>query len=113
MSLLDIEDKYLSEDFWLEMGFIDAKRRGVWLNGYNKYLRWNLSNTETRWGNVRIYVEYEKFRKTLKIFQGTSSYYYDELDFEPIELDNPSRLEIELALTDEFLSSRLTYKYNK
>lgn len=111
MSVLDTEDKYPDEDFWLEMGFIDAKRRGVWLNGYNKYLHWNTTGTGTSWGNVRIYVEYEKFRKTLKIFQGSSSYYYDELDFEPIELDNPTRLEIEMALSSEFLSSRLTYKY--
>lgn len=111
MSALDIEDKYPDEDFWLGMGFIDASRRGVWLHGFNKYLHWNTFGTGTSWGNVRIYAEYEKFKKTLKIFQGASSFYYDELDFDPVELHNPTQQEIEMALTDDFLSSRLTYKY--
>lgn len=47
----------------------------------------------------------------LTIFQEESSFYYDEVDFEPIELHNPTQHEIELALTDDFLSSRLTYKH--
>ena len=38
MSIFDTENIYPNDDFWLEMGFFDVKRRGVWLNGYNKYL---------------------------------------------------------------------------
>lgn len=111
MSVLDIEDKYPNEDFWLEEGFVDLKKRGVWINTYKKHLHWNISGTETRWRNVYIYVEYNKYSKVLVIIQHSCSFYCDEVDFEPIELHKPTQHEIELALTDDFLSSRLTYKH--
>lgn len=111
MSVFDIDNKYPDDDFWIKEGFFDVRKPGIWIWSGPKYLHWNISDTGTSWGNVRICAEYEKFKKTLKIFQGSSSFYYDELDFDPVELHNPTQQEIEMALTVDFLSSRLTYKY--
>ena len=110
-SIFDTENIYPDDDFWLEEGFFNLKKRGVWINSYTKHLHWDLSDTGTRWGNVRIYVEYHKYSKMLTIIQHTSSFYYDEVDFEPIELHNPTQQEIEMVLSTGYLSSRLTYKH--
>lgn len=110
-SIFDTENIYPDDDFWLEEGFFNLKKRRVWMNSYTKHLHWKISDTGSRWGNIKIYVEYHKHSKMLTIFQGESSLYHDEVDFEPIELHNPTQHEIELALTDDFLSSRLTYKH--
>lgn len=111
MSIFDTEEIYPNDDFWLEEGFFNLKKGGVWMNTYTKHLHWKISDTGSRWGNVKIYVEYHKYSKMLTIFQGVSSFYYDEVDFEPIEYHNPTQQEIEIALSEEFLSSRLTYKH--
>ena len=111
MSIFDTEDIYPNDDFWLELGFVDLKRQGLWANVYNKHLHWDLSDTGTRWGNIKIYVEYRKYSKKLIIIQHSHSSYYDEVNFEPIKLHKPTQREIEMALSKEFLSSRLTYKH--
>lgn len=110
MSIFDTENIYPNDDFWSELGFIKLEHREIWITSCAKYLRWDLSGTGTRWGNIRIYVEYREYSKALNIIQHSSSFYYDEVDFEPIILHKPTQREIELALTDDFLSSRLTYK---
>lgn len=111
MSVLDIEDKYPDEDFWSEMGFIDLKKRGLWITSDTKHLHWDLSDTDTRFGTIRIYGEYNKYSKVLIIIQHTSSFYYDEVDFESIKLHKPTQQEIKMVLSEEYLSSRLTYKH--
>ena len=111
MSLLDIEDKYPDNNFWLEEGFVDLKSRGFWINSYTKHLHWKISDTGTHFGNVTIYVEYNKYSKVLVIIQHSHSFYYDEVYFEPIKLHKPTQQEIKMVLSKEYLSSRLTYKY--
>lgn len=102
MSILDTENIYPNDDFWLEDGFVDIKSQGLWINTYKKHLSWSISDTETCWGNMWIYVEYNKYSKVLKIIQHSGSFYYGEVDFEPIILHKPSQHEIEMALTDDF-----------
>lgn len=114
MSIFDTENIYhIYPDnvFWLEKEFVDLKRSGVWINIYNEYLSWKISDTGTRWGYIRIYAEYNKYSKILKIIQNCTSNYYDEVDFEPIILHNPTQQEIKMVLSKEYLSSRLTYKH--
>ena len=112
MSIFDTENIYPDDNFWIEEGFIDLRRsRGVWINTYKKHLHWEISDTGTRWGSVHIYVEYNKYSKVLEIIQHSHSLYYDEVDFEPIKLYKPTLQEIKMALSVEYLSSRLTYKY--
>lgn len=111
MSLLDTENIYPNDDFWDELGFLNLKSPGIWINSCTKHLHWKISDTGSRWGNVKIYVEYHKYSKMLTIFQGESSFSYDEVDFEPIKLHKPTQQEIEMALSEEYLSSRLTYKH--
>ena len=112
MSLLDIENIYPNDDFWDELGFVNLKSRGIRITSYTKHLHWDLSDTGTRWGNITIYVEYREYNKVLYITQHTHSFYYDEVDFESIILHNPTQQEIKMALSQEYLSSRLTYKFN-
>ena len=115
-SIFDTENIYPDDDFWLEMGFLNLKKRGMWIDSHNEQLHWVVSNTETCWtcqGTVRIYVEYHKYSKALIIIQHTSSFYYDEVDFKPIKLHNPTQQEIKMVLSKDYLSSRLTYKHNK
>ena len=111
MSIFDTENTYPNDDFWLEKGFVDLKKRGVWINAYKKHLHWEISDTGTRWGGIYIYVEYNKYSKVLEIIQHSQSFYYNEVNFEPIKLHKPTQREIEMALSEEYLSSRLTYKY--
>ena len=110
MGIFDTEDIYPNDDFWLEEGFFNLKRRGTWINIYTKHLHWDV-DTCTRWGYIKICVEYNKYSKILKIVQRCASNYYEEVDFEPIILHKPTHQEIQMALTDNFLSSRLTYKH--
>lgn len=111
MSIFDTEEIYPNDDFWLEEGFIDLKERELWITSDTKHLHWDLSGTGTRWGSVRIYAEYRKYSKVLIIIQHTSSFYYDEVDFEPIKLHKPTQQEIKMVLSEEYLSNRLTYKH--
>ena len=111
MSIFDTENIYPNDDFWDELGFIKLKSREIWITSHNKYLRWDLSGTGTRWGYVRIYIEYREYSEVLNIIQHSSSFYYDEVDFEPIILHKPTQQEIRMALSEEYLNSRLTYKY--
>lgn len=111
MSILDIEDKYPDIDFWLKQGYIRLKHQRMWANLHTKHLHWNISSTETRWGTVRIYAEYNECSKILRIIQHRSSFYYGEVDFEPIIIIKPTQADVEMALSKEFLSSRLTYKH--
>lgn len=114
MSLLDIEDKYPDDNFWLEKGFVNLHKPGIWIWCGPRRLHWNLSGTGTRWGNVNIRVMYYKYKKELEIAKSHTGLFGDcdnEVEFEPLVLHKPTQQEIELALTDDFLSSRLTYKY--
>lgn len=114
MSILDIEDKYPDDNFWFENGFFDLRNPGIWMSCDPRHLHWNLSGTGTRWGNVNIRVIYRKYKKELEITKGNTGLLGDcdnEVEFEPLVLHNPTQHEIEMALTDDFLSSRLTYKY--
>ena len=116
MSILDIEDKYPDNNFWLENGFFDLHKPGLWIWCGPKHLHWKISDTWSRFGNVNIRVIYNKYKKDLEITQGNTSLFGDhddEVDFEPVILHKPTQHEIELALTNDFLSSRLTYKHNK
>lgn len=54
MSIFDTENTYPNDDFWLEKGFVDLKKRGVWINAYKKHLHWEISDTGTRWGGIYI-----------------------------------------------------------
>ena len=108
----NIENIYPNDDFWNELSFLNLKRRELWIASYAKHLHWDLSGAGTRWGNIRIYIEYRKYSKVLYITQHSSSFYYDEVDFEPIILHNPTQQEIKMAQSQEYLSSRLTYKFN-
>ena len=113
MSLLDIEDKYPDDNFWLENGFFDLHKPGIWMWCGPRHLHWNLSGTGTRWGNVNIRVMYHKYKKEFEITKGHTGLFGDcdnEVEFEPLILYRPTQQEIEMALTDDFLSSRLTYK---
>ena len=111
-SIFDTEEIYPNDDFWLEEGFNDIKKFGLWIGVYSKHLHWDVPSTGTRWGNVKIYVEYNKYSKVLKIEQHQASIYYDVVDFEPtIELHKPTQQEIKMVLSEEYLSSRLTYKH--
>ena len=114
MSIFDTDGKYPDDNFWLENGFFDLHKPGIWIWSGPRHLHWDLSGTGTRWGNVNIQVIYNKYKKDLKITKGHTSLFGDcdnEVEFEPLILQNPTQQEIEMALTDKFLSSRLTYKY--
>ena len=114
MSIFDTENIYPNNDFWLENGFVDLRKPGIWIWCGPRHLYWNLSGTGTRWGNVNIRVMYHKYKKELEITKGHTGLFGDcdnEVEFEPLTLRKPTQQEIELALTDDFLSSRLTYKY--
>ena len=114
MSLLDIEDKYPDNNFWLERGFVDIHKPGIWIWCGPRLLHWDLSGTGTRWGNVSIRVLYNKYKKELEIAKGHTGLFGDydnDVEFEPLILHKPTQQEIEMALTDNFLSSRLTYKH--
>lgn len=114
MGLLDIEDKYPDDNFWLEEGFFDIRKPGIWIWAGPKHLHWDISDTGTRWGNVNILVKYNKYKKDLEITLGNTGLFGDydnEVEFEPLVLQNPTQQEIEMALTEKFLSSRLTYKH--
>lgn len=116
MSVLDIEDKYPDCNFWLERGFVDLRRPGIWIWCGPRHLHWDISGTETRFGNVNIRVIYNKYKKEMEIAKGHTGLFGDydnEVEFEPLVLYKPTQQEIEMALTDNFLSSRLTYKHNK
>lgn len=113
MSLLDIEDKYPDNNFWLENGFVDLHKPGIWIWCGPRYLHWKISDTWSRWGNVNIRVKYYKYKKELEIAKGHTGLFGDcdnEVEFEHLMLQNPTQHEIEMALTDDFLSSRLTHK---
>ena len=111
MSIFDTENIYPDDNFWDELGFVNLKSRRLRITSDTKHLHWDFSDTGTRWGNITIYIEYREYNKVLYITQHTSSFYYDEVDFEPIKLHNPTLQEIKMALSVEYLSSRLTYKY--
>lgn len=110
-SIFDTENIYPDDDFWLEMRFLNLKKRGMWIDSHNEYLHWDTSDTNTCWGTVRIYVEYHKYSKMLIIIQHTSSFYYDKVHFKTVKLHNPTQQEIKMVLSKEYLSSRLTYKH--
>lgn len=114
MGLLNIEDKYPDDNFWREQSFTSLRNPGIWVWYGPRHLHWDLSGTGTRWGNVNIRVIYDKYKKDLKITKGNTALFGDcdnEVEFEPIVLHKPTQREIEMALTNDFLSSRLTYKY--
>jgi len=110
-SIFDTENIYPDDDFWLEMGFLNLKKRGMWIDSHSEHLHWDISDTGTCWGNIRIYVEYHKYSKMLIIIQHTASFYYDKVDFKTVKLHNPTQQEIKMVLSKEYLSSRLTYKH--
>lgn len=112
-SIFDTENIYPNNDFWLENGFVDLHKPGIWIWCGPRLLHWDLSGTGTRWGNVNIRVLYNKYKKELEIAKGHTGLFGDcdnEVEFEPLILHKPTQQEIELALTDDFLSSRLTHK---
>lgn len=114
MSIFDTDGKYPDDNFWREKEFFDIRKPGIWIWNGPKYLHWNTTNTTTCWGNVNIRVTYHKYKKDLEITLGNTGLFGDhddEVEFEPFILHRPTCQEIELALTNEFLSSRLTYKY--
>ena len=77
-------------------------------------MHWDLSSTATRWGNVNIRVIYNKYKKDLEIAKSHTGLFGDcdnEVEFEPIVLHKPTQQEVEMVLSNEFLSSRLTYKH--
>lgn len=114
MSIFDTENIYPNDDFWFENGFIDLRKMGIWIWCGPKHLHWDISDMGTRFGNVNIMVKYNKYKKDLEITLGDTGLFGDcddEVDFEPIELHKPTQLEIEMALSEEYLSSRLTYKH--
>lgn len=114
MSLLDIEDKY-PDDSWLKKRFIYVGIYRAWLLTTVKYLSWvapNNSNTVHR--NLTFKIAYKEDGKILTIkcddfIHWPKSY----VKFDEVVLHNPTQQEIEMAMTDEFLSSRITYKSNK
>lgn len=113
MSLLDIEDKYPDNNFWLEKGFVDLRKPGIWIWCGPRHLHWKVSDTWSRWGNVNIRVMYHKYKKELEIAKSHTGLFGDcdnDVEFEPLVLHKPTQHEIEMALTDDFLSSRLTHK---
>lgn len=114
MSIFDTDNKYPDDNFWKERGFFDLRKPGIWIWGGPKHLHWDISETGTRWGNVNIQVIYAKYKKDFVITLGNTGLFGDhdnEVEFDPVELHNPTRQEIEMALTEKFLSSRLTYKH--
>lgn len=116
MSVFDIDNKYPDDDFWIKEGFFDVRKPGIWIWSGPKHLHWNISDTGTCWGNVNIQVIYTKYKKDFTITLGNTGLFGDhdnELEFETLVLQNPTQQEIEMALSKEFLSSRLTYKHNK
>lgn len=115
MSIFDTENIYPNDNFWLEQGFTNLRNPGLLVWYGPRHLHWNISGAGTRFGFVNIRVIYNKYNKDLKITIGNTSLFGDcddEVDFEPIELHNPTQQEIEMALSQEYLSSRLTYKLN-
>jgi hypothetical protein len=115
MGIFDTENIYPNDDFWLENGFVNLRKPGIWIWCGPKLLHWNLSGAGTRWGNVNIRVIYNKYKKELEIAKshtGLFGDYDNEVEFETIELHNPTQQEIKMALSQEYLSSRLTYKFN-
>ena len=113
-SIFDTENIYPNDDFWLEEGFFNLRKRGLWIWSGARHLHWNISDTGTRWANVNIQVIYDKYKKDLKITKGNTGLFGDcdnEVEFEPITLHKPTQQEIEMALSSKFLSSRLTYKH--
>ena len=114
MSLLDIEDKYPDDNFWCEQGFTNLRNPGLWVWYGPRRLHWNISGSGTRFGFVNIRAIYNKYKKDLEITIGNTSLFGDcdgEVEFEPFALHKPTQYEIEIALGEEFLSSRLTYKH--
>lgn len=114
MSLLDIEDKYPDDNFWREQGFTSLRNPGIWVWYGPRHLHWNISGTGTRFGFVNIRIIYDKYSKDLEITIGNTSLFGDcdnEVEFEPIILRKPTQTEVEMVLSDEFLSSRLTHKH--
>ena len=114
MSIFDTDNKYPDDNFWLEEGFFDIRKAGIWIWSGPKHLHWKISDTWSRWGNVNIQVVYNKYKKDLKITKGHTGLFGDydnEVEFEPLVLQNPTQQEIEMALTEKFLSSRLTSKH--
>lgn len=113
MSLLDLEDKYPDNNFWLERGFIDIHGPGIWIWCGPRHLHWKMSDTWSRFGFVNIRVIYNKYNKDLEIAKGHTGLFGDcdnEVEFETLVLHKPTQQEIEMTLTDDFLSSRLTHK---
>ena len=113
-SIFDTEEIYPNDDFWLEKGFFDIKKSGLWIWSGIRHLHWDISDTGTRFGNVNIQVIYHKYKKDLEITKGHTGLFGDcdnEVEFKSLILHKPTQHEIELALTDDFLSSRLTYKH--
>lgn len=116
MSVFDVDNKYPDENFWRENGFIYIGKPGIWLWNGPKHLHWNISDTGTCWGNVNIQVIYTKSNKDLTIALGNTGLFGDhdnEVEFETLVLHNPTQQEIEMSLSKDFLSSRLTYKHNE
>lgn len=109
-----MEDKYPDDNFWRENRFVDLKKQGIWIYCGPKHLHWGVSDSTVRFGNVNIRVIYNKYKKELEIVKGYTGLFGDcdnEVEFEPIVLHKPTQQEIEMALTNDFLSSRLTYKH--
>lgn len=114
MSIFDTDNKYPDDNFWREQRFTSLRNAGLWVWYGPRHLHWKISDTWSRWGNVNIRVIYNKYKKDLEIALGNTGLFGDhdnEVEFEPIILHNPTQQEIELALTDNFLSSRLTHKH--
>lgn len=115
MSVFDIDNKYPDDNFWIKEGFFDVRKPGIWIWSGPKYLHWNISDTGTCWGNVNIQVIYTKSNKDLTIALGNTGLFggTQEVEFETLVLQNPTQQEIEMSLSKDFLSSRLTYKHNE
>jgi hypothetical protein len=114
MSIFDTDNKYPDDNFWRKNGFIYIGKPGIWIWCGPRLLHWDISDTGTRWGNVNIQVIYAKYKKDFVITLGNTSLFgdhNDEVEFETLVLQNPTQQEIEMALTEKFLSGRLTYKH--
>lgn len=114
MSLLDIEDKY-PDEAWLKKRFVYVAMYRSWQQSFGKWLSWEVpNNSKVVHRNLYFKIVYKEDSKTLTInCDDFARWIKCCVKFDEVVLHNPTQREIEMAMTDEFLSSRIIYKSDK
>ena len=112
MSILDTEEMFPTPNFWKEHGFLHVRKQPVWCWVGTMFLHCGMVSDGVHYGNVRIKATYNELSKLFEVEATDQNVFVlpipgEFVMYETIKLNNQIQREIELALTESFLSTRI------